>query len=196
MKDRANRRLAVAMGASVAILAAAVTMLAIPAAAQTSVTERATIVLPPSSLSAAPAAAGAVYPAPQPVQSDRYHLRVTKSERGTTKPIPQPEIIRLCADEDGCTLRLGMYNWDNSGRVASRESLFYYNQVSHTWRASEGDPSGTDFNGATEHVMNAWACYVTDGVYDKWKETGDPGLGFGLLSWNQYDAECWLTIID
>jgi hypothetical protein len=44
--------------------------------------------------------------------------------------------------------------------------------------------------------MNAWACYLTDGTYAAWVDKGDGAAGFGLLSWNQFNADCFLTIID
>ena len=122
--------------------------------------------------------------------------RAYKSNRGTTISIPESVIASKCGDLDGCTLRMGMYNWDNAGRVASRDNLFFYNTVNRVWRAMNGDPSGTDYNGVTEHVMNAWACYFTDGNYINWTNYGDGTVGFGLLSWSEYNAECWLTIID
>ena len=122
--------------------------------------------------------------------------RAYKSNRGTTISIPESVIASKCGDLDGCTLRMGMYNWDNTGRVASRDNLFFYNTVNRAWRAMNGDPAGSDYNGATEHIMQAWACYFTDGTYSNWVNYGDSAVGFGLLSWNEYNAECWLTIID
>ncbi len=127
---------------------------------------------------------------------DRVTFRVYKWERGRTYYISQYTVANLCGDIDGCELRLGMYNWDNTGRVASRESLFYYNSGNRAWRAERSDLWGSDWNGVTEHVMAAWACYFTDGVYNNWSNLGDPNAGFGLLSWSQFNAECFLTIID
>ncbi len=122
---------------------------------------------------------------------------VTVYSRGTTLSIPEAYIRDLCGDWDGCTLRMGMYNWDGTQRTASRESLFYYNNNTKTWRASREDRYGMNGNGVTEHVMEAWACYFTDGQYSNWGNNGDFDLNFGLLSWNQYTAQaCKLTIID
>ena len=123
-------------------------------------------------------------------------FRVYKSQRGTTISLPENTIADMCGDLDGCTLRMGMYNWDNLGRVASRDNLFFYNTVNRNWRAMNSDWAGSDYNGTTEHIMEMWACYLTDGFYYNWTDYGDGNIGFGLLSWNQYDAECWLTIID
>ena len=126
----------------------------------------------------------------------RVTYSVQKWERGRTLYISPNTVAQYCGDGDGCELRLGMYNWDNTGRVASRQSLFYYNPGNRAWRAERGDSWGTDWNGTTQHVMHAWACYFTDGVYNNWHNLGDGSAGFGLLSWNQYNAGCILTIID
>lgn len=139
---------------------------------------------------------GAAYPEGDSVVADRANFSAPKSSRGSTVPVPEATVALLCGDRDGCVLRMGMHDWDNSGRVASRESLLYYNRVNRVWRASAGDPAGTDYNGVTEHIMHAWACYFTDGEYKAWKNSGDGNVGFGLLSWNQFNADCWLTIID
>lgn len=127
---------------------------------------------------------------------DRVTYRAYKYNRGTTISIPESTIVNLCSDIDGCTLRMGMYNWNDTGRVASRHSLFFYNSVNRAWRAESNDAQGSDYNGATEHIFVAWSCYFTDGQYTSWSNNGDGAIGFGLLSWNQYNAECWLTIID
>jgi hypothetical protein len=118
------------------------------------------------------------------------------SQRGSTVNIPESRVAELCGDVDGCTIRMGMYNWDGTRRTASRESLFYYNRYTHTWRAERDDKAGTTDNNKTEHVMNAWACYFTDGYYDDWYNHGDINADFGVLSWNQYTATCRVTLID
>jgi hypothetical protein len=129
-------------------------------------------------------------------EPDRISVFVLKNERGTSRPIDQRAMIRFCGDEDGCTVRIGMHNWDDRGRVASREFLFFYNPRTLVWRASLGDASGTDSNNSTQHVNRSWACHMTDGVYRNWVRQGDTAPGLALLSWNQYNADCWLTIID
>jgi len=133
---------------------------------------------------------------------DRVSYVSPKKSTGSTIPIPVADITRLCGDMDGCKLRLGMLDWDATalGRVASREYLFYYNPQTRTWRSSigtGGDPYGQDANGATEHVANAWSCYVTDGEYVNSAQS-DTKAGFGLLSWTSpyNNVDCWLTIID
>jgi hypothetical protein len=128
----------------------------------------------------------------------RLHCQVTKDRRGTTLPIPRKALVDLCSDLDGCEVRLGLYNWDNSGRVASRETLLYYNPINHAWRASYSDERGTNFDGVTAQVLSAWSCFFTDGTYRDWKNVGDGDLDFGLLSWRNDDlvSDCVLSLID
>jgi hypothetical protein len=130
------------------------------------------------------------------VANNRQTYTAWNWQRGTTVTIPESTIRDLCGDWDGCTLRLGMYNWDGTRRTASRDSLFYYDNATRTWRASAGDKAGKNNNQVTEHAMQAWACYFTDGEYISWFNRGDFDTNFGLLSWNQYNATCKLTIID
>jgi len=126
----------------------------------------------------------------------RQSYTASSAGRGTSVPIPEQVIIDLCGDWDGCTLRMGMYNWDGTRRTASREALFYYDTLTRNWRTSYGDASGSNNDNVTQHVMNAWACYFTDGEYISWFNRGDFDTNFALLSWNQYVATCKLTIID
>ena len=140
--------------------------------------------------------AGSILFASQAFALDRITYQASTSQRGTTVDIPESVVSDLCGDTDGCTLRMGMYNWDGTGRIASRDNLFYYNKYNKNWRASAGDTAGTNDNNSTQHVMNAWACYFTDGKYSQWYNHGDINTDFGLLSWNQYNASCRLTIID
>ncbi|WP_163835258.1 hypothetical protein [Spartinivicinus ruber] len=131
------------------------------------------------------------------VELDRITVFASNNLRGTTFIIPQRLVDEFCGDVDGCKLRMAMYNWDGTGRTASRSNLFYYNSTNHVWRAEKGDKQGTDVDGTTQHIMQSWSCYFTDGSYDNWKNVGDSEPGFGLLSWNQFNAEeCRLTIID
>ncbi|MCX4026167.1 hypothetical protein H0A36_22035 [Endozoicomonas sp. SM1973] len=131
------------------------------------------------------------------MEVDRITVVAPNHLRGSIFPIPQAVIDEFCGDIDGCRMRMAMYNWDGTGRTASRSNLFYYNSTNNAWRAEGGDAQGTDVNGTTQHIMQSWSCYFTDGNYNNWKNLGDSEPGFGLLSWNQYNAEeCRLTIID
>jgi|GEM_PF-901524 len=129
-------------------------------------------------------------------QPGRVTFYAPKSSRGSTIPIPVGVIEELCGDVDGCQVRLGMYDWDGKRRTASREFLFYYNNTLRNWRASRGDTSGQDADTVVQHVNHSWACYFTDGEYSNWGSGADTELVFGLLSWNQYNASCILTLID
>ena len=131
-----------------------------------------------------------------PEKPNRVTYTAERTNRGTTTPIPIKVIEKLCGDADGCELRLGMHNWDDTGRIASRSSLFYYNKQNRNWRAEVGDPAGTDANNVIQHAFHAWACYFTDGAYAKFVQKGDAAVGFGLLSWTEFNADCVLTIID
>ena len=57
------------------------------------------------------------------IANERQTITAWASGRGTSVNIPEQTIIDLCGDWDGCTLRMGMYNWDGSGRTASRDSF-------------------------------------------------------------------------
>ena len=93
-----------------------------------------------------------------------------------------------------------MYNWDGTGRAASREFLLYYNPQNRNWRSFTATPQagavdvwGQDANNVIEHVNNTWTCYMTDGEYSI--RTDDSAAGFGLLFWTQFNAgACWLTL--
>jgi hypothetical protein len=148
------------------------------------------------------ASCDAVYPDPPSSLTDRKTYCAPRTMRGTTVPIPEADVIKFCSGKDGCIVRMGMYNWDDTGRVASRHFSFYYNKDSRVWRAGGevtvsalGDTAGTNNNNVTEHVANLWSCYFTDGTYDSWNDKGDSTTDFGLLSWNQYNADCFLTLV-
>lgn len=125
----------------------------------------------------------------------RQSFFAPKSSRGSTIPVPTSVVEQLCGDGDGCQVRIGMYDWDGTGRTASREFLFYYNNTLRNWRASLGDTSGQDADNVVQHINNSWSCYFTDGEYSNWAGV-DTQVVFGLLSWNQYNASCVLTLID
>jgi hypothetical protein len=131
---------------------------------------------------------------PTPNLPDRITYIAPKTKRGTSVDIPEEVVIRFCSGKDGCTARLVMHNWDDTGRIASREFLFFYNKDTGVWRSS-ADSDGANSNNITQHVYQAWSCYFTDGQYENWQDKGDTQKTFGLLSWNQYNADCYLTIV-
>lgn len=134
---------------------------------------------------------------------DRVSYVTSRNQQGNSVSIPVADVTRLCGDMDGCTARFGMYNWDGTGRVASRDFMLYYNPQNRVWRSYTANPvggpvdaAGQDANNVVEHVNNTWTCYMTDGEYSNMNGT-DAAAGFGLLFWTQYNAgACWLTLID
>lgn len=131
-------------------------------------------------------------------RADRKTFVVSKNQRGTTVRIPEETVKKFCSDKDGCTIRIGMHNWNDTGRVASRHYIFFYNPTNRAWKVESPphDPEGTNQDNVTTHVNQSWSCYLTDGQYSNWADIGDSDSDFGLLSWNQYNADCYLTIID
>ena len=137
-----------------------------------------------------------IYPDPDPnTFKDRKSYCAPRTQKGTTVAIPEDDVIKFCSGKDGCIVRMGMYNWDDTGRVASRHFLFYYNQQTKVWRAEAGDTAGTNQNNTTEHVATFWTCYFTDGAYENGVDKGDTSSDFGLMVWNQYNADCFLTLV-
>lgn len=138
--------------------------------------------------------------------SPRYHLSLTGVKYGgRTKTIPQDTLQALCADPDGCEVRLAMTRWasDTNTESASVFFTFYYSAGNSRWRASQtdaGSAAGVDGDGKTTHVRNIWStCYFTDGTYNQYKDLGDKGPGMQLLVWNNYKNQnrtCELTLID
>jgi hypothetical protein len=138
---------------------------------------------------------GDVYPDPPGSLTDRRTYCASRTQQGTTVPIPEADVIKFCSGKDGCIVRMGMYDWDQTGRVASRHFLFYYNKDNRTWRSEMGDTSGQNANNVTEHVANIWNCYFTDGAYEKFADKGDSSTDFGLMSWNTNNSDCFLTFV-
>lgn len=177
------------LGLSVALAAAA------PVVAQ-DIAEQNEIIVPSGAPPQAVGAVAALDDYKVNPRSDRATFFATRGQRGTSQDIPERRVIELCGDRDGCSVRIGMHNWDDTGRVASRETLLYYNRRNKVWRAEAGDTAGTNENNVTEHVIQAWACYLTDGRYENWGERRDSDATFGVLSWNQYNADCFVVLVD
>jgi hypothetical protein len=168
--------------------------LAVAAQAEDVIKTGKAIVLPKADAEAAANASPAIaYPEPSGKGGKAY--TVERTHRGSTTVIPEADVIKYCSDKSGCIVRIGMHNWDDTGRVASRHFLFFYNKDTGVWRSEAGDIQGTNNNNATEHVNQAWSCYFTDGQFENWQDKGDTTKDFGLLSWNQYNADCFLTLM-
>jgi hypothetical protein len=141
--------------------------------------------------------------------SPRYHLSLTGvNYAGRTRTIPQDTLKALCADSDGCQVRLAMTRWgsDVYTESASVFFTFYYSEGNGRWRASAtdaGNASGIDGDNKTQHVRILWGkhhtCFFTDGIYDKYNNQGDGQRGMQLLVWNGHkniNRTCELTLID
>jgi len=138
--------------------------------------------------------------------SPRYHLSLTGVKYGgRTKTIPQDTLKALCADPDGCQVRLAMTRWSSDALTESASVFFtfYYSADNGRWRASStdaGNANGVDGDGKTTHVRNIWdTCFFTDGTYKQYKNEGDKAPGMQLLVWNKYNNQnrtCELTLID
>ncbi len=132
--------------------------------------------------------------------SDRVTYGAPRSTRGTSIPIPESAVIEYCSDFDGCYLRLGMYGWDDRYDIAWTGGLFFYNKYNRNWRAdwwgNIAIREGQNKNGINEQILQGWTCYFTDGAFLNWIDQGDKDLEFGLVSWSEYTADCYLTIVD
>ena len=125
--------------------------------------------------------------------SPRYHLSLTGVKySGRTKKIPQDTLTALCADPDGCQVRLAMTRWKSNTNTESASVFFtfYYSAGNGRWRASAtdaGNTTGVDGDGATQHARNIWdTCYFTDGTWDQYADKGDKDIGMQLLVWKGY----------
>jgi hypothetical protein len=138
--------------------------------------------------------------------SPRYHLSLTgRKYDGRTKTIPMDTLLALCADHDGCQVRLAMTRWDNDAETESASVFFtfYYSKDDGHWRASYTDASdakGVDGDGTTQFARRTWgACEFTDGIYDNNADKGDKEKGMQLRVARRYtnaNRTCELTLID
>jgi len=136
------------------------------------------------------------------VSTTRYHIEATKARVQNTVPLDMNLFNELCKDVDGCTITLGMRDW-NDGRLGSVASKgpyrLFYSQTSTHWRLSNTSAQGMDGNAAREHILQAWDCYFTDAEYVNGSPT-DNTVQLGLLNWNATfkdpDMVCTLTIDD
>lgn len=133
--------------------------------------------------------------------------------------IPESVLVSYCGDEDGCTVRMGMRNWEGpAGNPRTSTSMgpfsFYYgdsiNGV-HTWRRAETVTApnasqiwhavqGVDGDGAVSHVAQDHDCYFTDATYPLGTGAITDAPGMGLLNYDAnsgaYSPVCWLVIDD
>ncbi len=112
-------------------------------------------------------------------------------------PVDDAMLNQLCADEDGCTITLGMRDWntpaDRPGLLATvgpwRFSITAATNGKRNWDLRYADGAGAvhgeDGNGTTEPIANALnGCIFTDGKWQTGVDLGDQELGLSLLNWH------------
>jgi hypothetical protein len=135
----------------------------------------------------------------------RINVSLPKNSSKNIVTVPLDQLTLLCGDEDGCTVRLSMNNYGNSGASAhlnapaSVSTLLFLNTISNQWRTSE--PSslrGTFGNGNIEHAISLFnTCYLTDGYFKGSTPSGDKNIGLSLMFWPLSEsAGCSVTFID
>jgi len=118
--------------------------------------------------------------------ANSLYAEATKREVLNTVSLDMDKIYDLCRDKEGCNVTVGMRDprsKDAPGEVASTgPHRLFLSQTSNYWRLST-NALGEDGNGTTEHILNAWDCYFTDGEYIGGSNT-DNTVQLGLLNWN------------
>lgn len=136
-----------------------------------------------------------------PLSSTRYFLEAFRATSlGTSIPVDHTTLISFCADEDGCTVRFCLSQWDANNADSCTTTHFHYRSDTSWWRSGSG-PAGVDGNNATNHIINSFGtCYFTDGIYSNFVDQRDTAAGLNLLVWNgsyNYpDLSCKLIIDD
>lgn len=147
-----------------------------------------------------------------------YVLEVSSDKQGTSVPLDRELFSRLCEDDNGCLITLGMGNWkeDKPKQIATVGPYeLNYSSSTKEWRRSEyhnhpnrvrksiiSARTGKDGNNQTEHALIAWnKCYLTDGVYIDYKTTDTESSGFSLLysrnaTYNNPNIVCRVIIRD
>ncbi|MCL4860139.1 MAG: hypothetical protein KJZ93_12060 [Caldilineaceae bacterium] len=142
--------------------------------------------------------------------STRRYVLEAKDAGNTPHTVPVDDAIltAFCQDVDGCTIRVGMRDWDpargKGDMVAIGPTHFIVSanrgNGTRDWTYGNGAAHGNDGNGGVNHVAVAHnACYFTDGEYFNGIGT-DTAQGFGLLNWHgvhdSSDMVCVLIIED
>ena len=136
------------------------------------------------------------------VTTKRYHASARYATYNrTTMPLDMTIIKEICGDEDGCEVRLFMRRWNSNTETAAATRGPYvlnYDNATGRWRVN--DTSGIDGNGTTNHLLQWWDCYLTDGNYSNGSNQNDPGEGISLLNYNSdysnANKTCECTFID
>lgn len=141
---------------------------------------------------------------------NRLHLR--NDRRGETLQIPQADLVALCGDEDGCTMKVSMRSWNSAGTSqihANSRGVFHfqYNNANGAYRAQDSvGYIGVDGDGAMLNTdMGYTCCYLSDFQYVSSVGQGDSAKSMYLLNWTTgttgtcpaaENMECHLTIDD
>jgi hypothetical protein len=146
--------------------------------------------------------------------STRRYVLEAKDDGNTPDSVPVNDAVltELCQDIDGCTITLGMRDWEPTrgrGMLATVGPFLFSMSATKTNGTRDWDmrqqggnsTAGTDGSGGIQHVLTPWsACYFTDGAYAGGQGLGDPDIGFALLNWHgAYDSAdmvCVLIIED
>lgn len=145
--------------------------------------------------------------------STRRYVLEAKDDGNTPDSVPVNDAVltQLCQDIDGCTITLGMRDWEPAhgrGMLATIGPVRFSISANKTngtrdWdmRLQAGNnTAGTDGSGGTQHAIIAWDCIFTDSAYANGQDLGDTQTGFALLNWhgsyNSADMVCVLIIED
>jgi len=115
-------------------------------------------------------------------------------------------IYNICSDGDGCTVTLGMKDWDTNqpGNIASRGPYKFFSGsgggVKSWWRVSDTDWSGKKYDDSVSHIIQAFDCFFTDASLISSGNLYDRGYNFGLYyarsSYYTDNIKCILIIED
>lgn len=120
-------------------------------------------------------------------------------------------LTEFCADVDGCTMTLGMRDWNGptkpKGKLAyGQEYRFSLSEISSDTREYRLSLSPdvyvdhVDNDGTTISILNLWDCWIEDFPYVNGQPKPDNQLGLYLLNWrgdyNEKTMICVLVIED
>ena len=149
---------------------------------------------------------------------DLRRLVVEAKDAGATPTsvdIPDSDLVRLCADEDGCDVRLGMRNQDANQDGSDlltvgfpyHFSLGKTNNGQRLWRSvgfdDKGLPivlTGVDGGNGSQNVISTGDCRFSDGFMLGGVDRQDTEPAFTVLNWHgnfdSANAVCVLVIND
>ncbi len=131
-----------------------------------------------------------------PVSLQRYVVEAKDAGGGfDSVPLDDALLTQLCADEDGCTFRLGFRNTVETQGATVLGGPFNWslgqtiNGTRRSYVVNDGNSPGnntiqTDNNGTTDHVKAFFDCFLTDGRFENGQDQGDTAIGYALLNAN------------